>query len=106
MTPEEMFRQMLGLGNDWQVASCRFDPETGLVTLHIAETAQLWTSYRCPHDQREAFCYDHTEELVWRHLNVLEHKWEKYEGHRHQLTQVSMDMSKAYRAAVPEWCRN
>jgi len=235
MTPEEMFRQMLGLGNDWQVASCRFDPETGLVALHIAETAQLWTSYRCPHDQGEAFCYDHTEELVWRHLNVFEHKceihcrlprarcrtcqkihrvqppweglsmhftkgfeamallllrempvakaaqlldendtrlwrmifahvgaayakkdmsavtclgvdemsirkgheylsifadlkakavlfategkdkstwerfiaeWEKHEGHRHQLTQVSMDMSKAYRAAVPEWCRN
>jgi transposase len=33
-------------------------------------------------------------------------EWEKHEGHRHQLTCVSMDMSKAYRAAVAEWCRN
>lgn len=235
MTPESMFHQMLGLGSEWEVSSCQFDPNTGLVTLHIRETAQLWTSYRCPEDQGEVFCYDHTEDLVWRHLNVFEHKceihcrlprarcrichkthrvrppweglsihftkgfeamtllllrempvatvaqllgetdtrlwrmifahveaayrkkdmsevtcvgvdemnlrkgreyltifadlkakavlfategrdgstwerfiaeWEKHEGHRHQLTQVSMDMSKAYRSAVPEWCRN
>jgi transposase len=235
MTPEKMFHEMLGLGSDWQVSSCRFDPESGLVTLQIEETEQLWKSYRCPHDQGEGFCYDHTEDLVWRHLNVFEHKceihcrlprarcrtcakthrvpppweglsmhftkgfeamallllrempvatvadlldetdtrlwrmifahvdaayarrdmsevtrigvdemslrkgheyltifadlkdksvlfategrdketwkafieeWEKHEGHRHQLTCVSMDMSKAYRAAVAEWCRN
>lgn len=235
MTPESMFHQMLGLGSEWQVSSCQFDPESGLVTLQIQETDQLWKSYRCPHDQGEAFCYDHTEDLVWRHLNVFEHKceihcrlprgrcrtcgkthrveppweglsmhftkgfeamallflrempvatvaelldetdtrlwrmifahvdaayahkdmsevtrvgvdemnirkgheyltifadlekkavlfategkdketwerfiaeWEKHEGHRHQLTCVSMDMSKAYRAAVAEWCRN
>jgi len=235
MTPESMFHQMLGLGTEWRVASCQFDPESGLVTLHIEETDLLWKSYRCPEDQGEAFCYDHTEELVWRHLNVFEHKceihcclprgrcrtckkthrvqppweglsmhftkgfeamallllrempvatvaelvretdtrlwrmifahveaayakrdmsevtrvgvdemsirkgheyltifadlekkavlfategkdketwkafieeWEKHEGHRHQLTCVSMDMSKAYRAAVHEWCRN
>jgi transposase len=235
MTPESMFHQMLGLGSEWQVSSCRFDPETGLVTLHIQETEQLWKAYRCLHDQGETFCYDHTEDLVWRHLNVFEHKceihcrlprarcrtchkthrvlppweglsmhftkgfeamallllrempvataaelldetdtrlwrmifahvdaayakkdmsevtavgvdemnirkgheyltvfadlkektvlfategkdkqtweafikeWEKHEGHRHQLTCVSMDMSQAYRAAVPEWCRN
>ena len=235
MTPERMFHEMLGLGSEWRVSSCRFDPESGLVTLQIEETPELWESYRCPHDQGEAFCYDHTEDLVWRHLNVFEHKceihchlprarcrtckkthrvqppwegfsmhftkgfkamallllrempvatvaellketdtrlwrmifahveaayakkdmsevtrigvdemnlrkgreyltifadlkdksvlfategkdkatwkafieeWEKHEGHRHQLTCVSMDMSKAYRAAVAEWCRN
>jgi transposase len=235
MTPENMFHQMLGLGDQWEVASCSFDPQTSLVTLHIAETPELWKNCRCPHDQAEVFCYDHTEDLVWRHLNVFEHKceihcrlpraqcracgkthrvqppweglsmhftkgfeamallllrempvatvaqlldetdtrlwrmifahvdaayakkdmsevtaigvdemsirkgheyltifadlkekavlfategrdketwerfiaeWEKHEGHRHQLTCVSMDMSKAYRSAVAEWCRN
>jgi transposase len=235
MTPENMFHQMLGLRTEWQVSSCEFDPQSGLVTLQIQETAELWKSQRCPHDQGETFCYDHTEDLVWRHLNVFEHKceihcrlprarcrtchkthrvlppweglsmhftkgfeamallllrempvatvaqfldetdtrlwrmvfahvdaayakkdmsevtsvgvdemsirkgheyltvfadlekkavlfategkdkqtweafikeWEKHEGHRHQLICVSMDMSKAYRAAVPEWCRN
>lgn len=235
MTPESLFHQMLGLGTDWEVWDCRFDVQTGLVTLHIRETPELWASYRCPDDGGEAICYDHTEELVWRHLNVFEHhcqihcrlprarcktcrkilrvkppweglskhftrgfeafalllmrempvarvaevvdehdtrlwrmlfahveaayqaqdmsevirlgvdemcirkgreyltifvdlkgkavlfvtegkdkatwerflaEWEKHGGHRHQLLQVSMDMSKAYRAAVSEWCRH
>ena len=235
MTPESMFHQMLGLGSEWEVWDSRFDVQTGLVTLHIRETPQLWASHRCPHDGEVVTCYDHTEELIWRHLNVFEHhcqihcrlprarcqtcrkvhrvqppweglskhftrgfeafalllmrempmarvaevvdeqdtrlwrmlfahveaayqakdmsavtcvgmdemslrkgheyltifadlkaktvlfategkdkttwerfiaEWEKHEGHRHQLKQVSMDMSKAYRAAVSEWCRN
>ena len=226
---------MLGLGTEWEVWDCRFDAETGLVTLYIRETQQLWASYRCPDDGGEVTCYDHTEELVWRHLNVFEHRcqihcrlprarcrlcrkthrvrppweglskhftrgfealalllmrempvarvaevvdehdtrlwrmlfahveaayrakdmsevtrlgvdemcirkgreyltifadlkgkavlfategkdketwdrfiaeWEKHEGHRHQLLQVSMDMSKAYRAAVSEWSKH
>jgi hypothetical protein len=33
MTPEKMFHQMLGLGTEWEVRSCDFDPETGFVTL-------------------------------------------------------------------------
>jgi len=235
MTPEKMFHQMLGLGKEWEVVGSEFQPENHLVTLHVRETAGFWSSCRCPECQAETTCYDHTEELVWRHLNVFEHKceihcrlpraqcrtckktyrvrppweglskhftssfealalllmretpvataaemvgetdtrlwrmlfahvdaayarkdmsevtcvgvdemsirkgheyltifadlkekyvlfategkdgstwerfiteWEKHEGHRHQLRQVSMDMSKAYRAAVPEWCRN
>lgn len=230
-----MFHQMLGLGNEWEVISCQFNAETQLVHIHIRETPEFWLCYRCPHDGAKVTCYDHVEELVWRHLNVFEHRcqihcrlprskcsgckkiervqppweglskhftkqfetlalllvrempvataaeiigetdtrfwrmifahvdcaykkkdmsevtcvgvdemsirkgheyltifadlkekqvlfategrdgstwerfiaeWEKHEGHRHQLTQVSMDMSRAYRAAVPEWCRN
>jgi transposase len=31
---------------------------------------------------------------------------EKHNGHRHALTQASMDMSKAYQAGVAETCRN
>jgi hypothetical protein len=76
MTPENMFHQMLGLGTEWEVRSSQFDAQSGLVTLHVAETPEFWKSYRCPHDKGEAFCYDHTEELVWRHLNVFEHKCE------------------------------
>lgn len=235
MTPESMFHEMLGLGSEWEVWDSRFDAQSGLVTLHIRETPQLWVSHRCPHDGEVVTCYDHTEELTWRHLNVFEHQcqihcrlprarcqtcrkvqrvqppweglskhftrgfeafalllmrempvarvaevvdeqdtrlwrmlfahvqaayqardmsavtcvgvdelslrkgheyltifadlkaktvlfategkdkttwerfiaeWEKHEGHRHQLKQVSMDMSSAYRAAVSEWCRN
>ena len=235
MTPEKLFHQMLGLADQWEVFQCEFDQPDGLVRLHVRETKSLLEALRCPQDQGEVTCYDHTEELVWRHLNVFEHRceircrlprtkcrtcgkiqrvtppweglskhftrsfeafalllvrempvaraaeilgesdtriwrmlfthlevayrhsdmsevvwlgvdemnlrkgreyltifadlkkkrvlfategrdketfarfiaeWEKHEGHRHQLTQVSMDMSRAYRSAVPEWCRN
>ena len=76
MTPEMMFHQMLGLGDSWEVLSCEFDSKSGVVRLHLRETEGFWKSYRCPHDGGEVFCYDHTEELVWRHLNVFEHKCE------------------------------
>ena len=235
MTPEKLFHQMLGLADQWEVVQCEFDQVAGLVRLQVRETKGFWSAYKCPHDEGEVTCYDHTEELVWRHLNVFEHRceirgrlprtkcrvcgkvervtppweglskhftrsfeafalllvrempvataatilgesdtrlwrmlfahleaayaqsdmsevtcvgvdemnlrkgreyltlfadlkakkvlfategrdkqtwerflneWEKHEGHRHQLTQVSMDMSKPYQSAVHEWCRN
>lgn len=73
MTPEKLFHQMLGLGNEWQVTACRFDEDEG-VFLEIKETPGLWQHLRCPKDQGEVFCYDHTEVLEWRHLNVFEHR--------------------------------
>ena len=72
MTPEKLFHQMLGLGNEWQVIDCRFDENNG-VFLEIKETAGLWEKLRCPVDQGPVSCYDHTEALEWRHLNVFEH---------------------------------
>lgn len=49
------------------------------------------------------FATEGKDKATWEKF-ILE--WEKHEGHRHQLTCVSIDMSQAYRAAVPEWCRN
>ena len=72
MTPEKLFHQMLGLGNEWQVIDCRFDENSG-VFLEIKETAGLWEKLRCAIDQGPVSCYDHTEALEWRHLNVFEH---------------------------------
>ena len=31
---------------------------------------------RCPEEGGLAFCYDHTEVLTWRHLNVFQHRCE------------------------------
>ena len=72
MTPEKLFHQMLGLGNEWQVSECRFEENDG-VFLEIKEATGLWQKLRCPKDGGEVFCYDHTETLEWRHLNVFEH---------------------------------
>jgi transposase len=72
MTPEKLFHPMLGLGNEWQVTDCRFDEGNG-VFLEIKEAPGLWARLRCPNDNAEVFCYDHTEVMEWRHLNVFEH---------------------------------
>lgn len=74
MTSERLFKDLLGLGLNWEVVESRFDKESGTVFLEIRETPQLWETVRCPKDGGLAFCYDHTEELTWRHLNVFQHR--------------------------------
>ncbi len=76
MTPEKLFHELLGLGLNWEVSESRFEKETGTVFLEIRETARLWESVRCPKDGGLVFCYDHTEVLTWRHLNVFQHRCE------------------------------
>src|ERR1700750_903398 len=76
MTPEKLFHELLGLGLNWQVVESRFERDTGAVVLAIQATAQVWEGQRCPKDGGLVFCYDHTEEVVWRHLNVFQHRCE------------------------------
>ena len=76
MTPEKLFHELLGLGLNWEVVESRFERESGTVFLEIRETARLWESVRCPEEGGLVFCYDHTEVLTWRHLNVFQHRCE------------------------------
>jgi transposase len=76
MTPEKLFHELLGLGLNWEVVESRFDQASGTVFLEIRETSRLWDSTRCPKDGGLVFCYDHTEALTWRHLNVFQHRCE------------------------------
>ena len=71
-----MFQELLGLGLNWEVVESLFDSETSTVVLEIRETARLWESERCPKEGGLVYCYDHTEEMVWRHLNVFQHRCE------------------------------
>jgi transposase len=76
MTPERLFQELLGLGLNWEVVESRFERASGTVFLEIRETARLWESVRCPEEGGWVFCYDHTEALTWRHLNVFQHRCE------------------------------
>lgn len=76
MTPEKLFHELLGLGLKWEVSDSQFDRQSSCVVLQIKETQRLWESERCPKDGGLVFSYDHTEELVWRHLNVFQHRCE------------------------------
>ena len=55
----------------WAVKECEFDREQGLVRLRVEETKELWESERSPEVGAKVRCYDHTEEMIWRHLNVM-----------------------------------
>lgn len=76
MTPEKLFHELLGLGLNWEVSESRFEQESGTVFLEIRERPSLWESVRCPKDGGLVSCYDHTEVLTWRHLNVFQHRCE------------------------------
>ena len=76
MTPERLFHELLGLGLNWEVAESRFERESGTVFLEIRETPRLWDSLRCPKEGGRVTCYDHTEVLTWRHLDVFQHRCE------------------------------
>jgi transposase len=76
MTPEKLFHELLGLGLNWAVTESRFDSASGTVFLEIRETKRLWEQVRCPKDTCCASCYDHTETLTWRHLNIFQHRCE------------------------------
>jgi transposase len=76
MTPEQLFHELLGLGRQWRVQRCEFSLEDGLVRLWIEETPELWMLESISAGQAVS-CYDHVgEDLVWRHLNVFEHRCE------------------------------
>jgi transposase len=71
-----MFQDLLGLGLNWEVMESRFECASGTVFLEIRETPRLWDCVRCPQEGGLVFCYDHTEVLTWRHLNVFQHRCE------------------------------
>jgi transposase len=76
MTPEKLFHELLGLGLNWEVTESRFERENGTVFLEIREKPEIWEAARCPQDGGLVFCYDHTEVLTWRHLNVFQYRCE------------------------------
>jgi len=73
MIPEKVFHQILLLGEAWRVTHVDYLEKEQKVTIHVAETPQLWASQRCPHcDRRRLTGYDHAPERRWRHLNVCQ----------------------------------
>ena len=75
MTPEQLFHDLLGLGQQWRVVRCEYTFDDG-VSLWIEETERLWKGESVAAGQ-QVTCYDHVSgELVWRHLNVFEHRCE------------------------------
>lgn len=61
---------------NWEGIESRSERESGTVFLEIRETPKLRELVRCPEEGGLVFCYDHTEQLTRRHLNVFPHRGE------------------------------
>jgi transposase len=73
MTPENLFHQLLGLGDEWRVLRCEFDERGGEVSLWVEELPHFWV-VEGARQKQQVRAYDHVSEMEWRHLNVFEHR--------------------------------
>jgi hypothetical protein len=62
MTPEALFHQMLGLGEEWRVSRCEFDATEGEVRLSVEELPKFWEE-EVGRQKQEVRPYDHTVEI-------------------------------------------
>jgi hypothetical protein len=82
ITPEKLFHELWGFGRPWRLTRCEYGPKDGtargelegMVRLWVGETEGLWSGVSVAAGQALS-CYEHVgEELVWRHLDVFEHR--------------------------------
>jgi transposase len=74
MKPEDLFGQLLGLGDHWYVRSVEYSAApVNEVRIVIEERSTLFGQLKCAADGAAQSCYDHGEKRVWRHLNVFQH---------------------------------
>ena len=69
-TPEELFHQLLGLGESWRVIRTDYESDKNTFVICVEETPKLWDEETAKWGQRVT-CYDHVEPMSWRHLNVF-----------------------------------
>ena len=73
MTPENVFQQILWLGDDWQVTHTSYQENERRLAIRVVDKPNLWWEEMCPHCERPTVRgFDHAPERRWRHLNVCQ----------------------------------
>lgn len=65
-TSKELYRKMLGLGGDWEVASVDLDVKQRKVEIHLSRHGY------CSECEKSAKVYDYSAERKWRHLDTMQ----------------------------------
>ena len=74
MIAEQVFHQLLNLGDCWEVRGVDYEAEANRFVIVIRETEKLWPAQVCPQPQcrhHAVTCYDHADTRSWRHLDVF-----------------------------------
>lgn len=75
MSPEKLFHELLGLGDQWRVQELTYlKGGRGEVRIVIEDCAALFNGACCPEDGGALRPYDHAPKRKWRHLNIFEHE--------------------------------
>jgi len=73
MIPEQVFHQILALGEGWRVSAVDYVEKASQVLIRVEDLPALWATQSCPHCQAKTVAgYDHAPERRWRHLNVCQ----------------------------------
>ena len=64
-TSKDLYKQMLGLGDDWEVSSVDLDLEQQKVEIHLSHQSKQGYCSEC---ENLAKVYDYSAERKWRHL--------------------------------------
>ena len=73
MIPENVFQQILMLGEEWKVQAVEYQDKERQIVIKVSETSQLWLKEKRPRCGRQPVGgYDHAPERAWRHLNVCQ----------------------------------
>ena len=71
MTPEELYKIILDIDENWRVTSIALDETSEEVNVIISYNKE---KARDPVTDEECSIYDHREERVWRHLDTMQYK--------------------------------
>lgn len=72
MRDTQLYRQILGLSEPWQVE--RIDLRMKEQEVHVFVEHKPGVAWPCPTCGKELACYDHAEERTWRHLDTCQLK--------------------------------
>jgi transposase len=69
MQDKEMYQQLLGLSNQWEISEIKIEIEKLRVDICVK-----WSSEKamCPKCKQESIIYDHQNERQWRHLDTMQ----------------------------------
>lgn len=71
MESTELYQQILGLQEPWDVAAVALDAQAATVTLQVAQRTGQGL-FVCPQCQTVAPVYDHQAARTWRHLDTCQ----------------------------------
>jgi len=72
MNDKQLYYQLLGLNEDWEISEVQIDFNNLKVDVFIEKSAK--TKCKCPECHKECNIYDTREERNWRHLDTMQFK--------------------------------